>query len=376
MGFFDFLNNATRLDAIRDIQGALEIRTSSIVPPPRSASSGVTTTDALSLSSVYRAAQIIATHVKSLSMKTYRDDVEVPAPLWVRNPSTSIHRAGFLEQLTLSLVLSGNAYMLVSRNGRGETMKLETLNPLDVAINTTDAGEKLSYTYRGTIPYSLTDVTHLSLLRVPSNAYGLGPIQAAQPELLNARDTRDYAANYWSMGIPSGILKTDQHLTAEQALAYKEAWNASAGAKNGVVILGNSLNYVPQYLSPRDSMFIEAQEWSRSTIASLFGIPANYLLANQGAGSSLTYTNLESEALAFIRGTLQVYTTEIEAAFSSLLPRSVDARFSFDSILRTDTLSRYQAHAIAIDAGFMTVDEVRRLENLGGDNMTGTANNG
>jgi len=376
MGFFDFLNNATRLDAIREIQGALEIRTSSIVPPPRSASSGVTTSDALSLSSVFRAAQIIATHVKALSIKTFRDDVEVPAPLWVRNPSTSIHRAGFLEQVTLSLVLTGNAYMLISRNGRGETMKLETLNPMDVAINVTDAGEKLGYTYRGTIPYSLTEVTHLSLLRVPGNAYGLGPIQAAQPELLNARDTRDYASNYWSMGIPSGILKTDQHLTAEQASAYKEAWNASAGAKNGVVILGNSLNYIPQYLSPRDSMFIEAQEWSRSTVASLFGIPANYLLANQGSGSSLTYTNLESEALAFIRGTLQVYTTEIEAAFSSLLPRGVDARFNFDSILRTDTLSRYQAHKIAIDAGFMTTDEVRRIENLGGDNMTGTANNG
>jgi HK97 family phage portal protein len=376
MGFLDFLKPATSFDSLRDIQGALEIRTSSIVPPPRTASSGVTTSDALSLSSVFRSAQIIATHVKSLSLKTFRDDVEVPAPLWVRNPSTTIHRPGFLEQLTLSLVLSGNAYILVSRNGRGEAMKLETLNPMDVAINVTDAGEKIDYTYRGTQKYGLNDVTQLSLLRVPGNAYGLGPIQAAQPELLNARDTRDYASNYWSMGIPSGILKTDQHLTSEQAAAYKEAWNSSAGAKNGVVILGNSLSYIPQYLSPRDSMFIEAQEWSRSTIASLFGIPANYLLANQGNGSSLTYTNLESEALAFIRGTLQVYTTEIEAAFSSLLPRGVDARFNFDSILRTDTLSRYQAHKIAIEAGFMTADEVRRIENLGGDNMTGTANNG
>ncbi len=376
MGFFDFLTNAPSTDLMRDYQSALEIRTSSIVPPPRSASSGVTTADALSLSSVFRSAQIIATHVKALSLKTFRDDVEVPSPLWVRNPSTTIHRPGFFEQLTLSLVLSGNAYILVSRNGRGETIRLETLNPMDMIIDVSDSGEKLGYIYRGTQRYGLNDITQLSLLRVPGNHYGLGPIQAAQPELLNARDTRDYASNYWSMGIPSGILKTDQHLTAEQAAAYKEAWNASAGAKNGVVILGNSLSYIPQYLSPRDSMFIEAQEWSRSTVASLFGIPANYLLANQGSGSSLTYTNLESEALAFIRGTLQVYTTEIEAAFSSLLPRGVDARFNFDSILRTDTLSRYQAHEIAIRSGFMTADEVRRIENLGGDEMTGTANNG
>lgn len=309
-------------------------------------------------------------------MKTFRDDVEVPSPLWIRYPSTDVHRAGFFEQLTLSMVLTGNAYALITRNGRGETIKLQILNPNEVLINVDTFGVKTSYNYRGTIDYAVNDIAHFRAMTVPGNAYGLGPIQAAQPELLNARDTRDYAANYWSMGIPSGILKTDQHLTAEQAAAYKDAWNATAGAKNGVVVLGNSLSYVPQYLSPRDSMFIEAQEWSRSTIASLFGIPANYLLANQGNGTSLTYTNLESESLAFIRGTLQTYTTEIEAVFSDLLPRSVTARFNFDSILRTDTLSRYQAHKIAIEAGFMTADEVRRIENLGGSDMTGNNLNG
>lgn len=368
--------NPSRVDQIRDRIDALEIRSSAIIPPPRSAASGVTTSDALSLASVYRASQIIATHVKSLTLKTFRDDVETVSPLWVRSPSTTIHRPGFLEQSTLSLALSGNCYWQIFRNGRGETVKLEILNPMEMIINVSDSGAVIGYTYRGTQNFGLNEIRHLSLLRVPGNAYGLGPIQAAQPELLNARDTRDYAANYWSMGIPSGILKTEQHLTSAQAAEYKEAWNSTAGAKNGVVVLGNSLSYIPMYLSPRDSMFIEAQEWSRSTIASLFGIPANYILANQGSGTSLTYTNLESEALAFIRGTLQVYTSEIEAAFTELLPRSVSARFNFDSILRTDTLSRYQAHEIAIRAGFMTPEEVRVIEHIGGPTPLGETQNG
>lgn len=365
MGFLDFLLSPESYTFGRKESSTLETR-SAIIPPPRVVSSGVTVTDALSISAVFRSVQIIATNVKSLTVKTFRDDVEIPAPLWIRQPDPKISPQAFYEQATISMALSGNAFLRVLRNTRGEPLQLEVLNPYDVQIETDNVGTVTGYVYRGTTKYALNDIQHLALLRVPGNAYGLGPIQAAQPELLNARDTRDYSANYWSMGIPSGILKTDQYLSNEDSLAAKADWNATAGAKNGTVVLSQGLTYQPMYLSPRDSMFIEAMEFSRTTIASLFGIPATYLLANAGNGSSLTYTNIQQEALSFIRGTLQVYTGEIEAALSQLLPRGVVARYNFDSILRTDTLSRYQAHEIALRSGFMTVDEVRQIENLGG----------
>jgi len=371
MGFLDFLNPTRFLDYADSFVPGFEERSSGIVPPPRSATSGVTTNDALSLASVYRSVSIIATAMKQLGIHVYRDDAEVtPTPLVIRQPDIKVTREVWMEQTINSMALAGNAYWLIGRNGRGETVNLEVLNPFDVMIQTDDYGNALYYTYRGTIRYELNDLQHLSMMRVPGNVYGLGPIQAAQKELLNARDTRDYASVWFTdSGIPNGVLKSDQMLSPDQASAAKDAWNLTAGAKNGVAVLGNGLNYQPMYLNPRDSMFIESQAWNVQQVARLFGVPANMLLASVD-GNSMTYTNMEQEQMAFVRYTLSQYIVEIESALSHLTTRGTMVKINVDSLLRSDTLTRYQAHAIAIASGWMTVDEVRAIEDLptvGGD---------
>lgn len=371
MGFLDFLNPTRGFDIAQSFAPGFEERSSGIVPPPRSATSGVTTNDALSLASVYRSVSLIATAMKQLGIHAYRDDIKVtPTPLWVRQPDAKVTRAVWMEQTVNSLALSGNAYWLVARNPRGETVNIEVLNPFDMMIQTDDYGNAKSYFYRGTVEYALSDIQHLALMRVPGNVYGLGPIQAAQKELLNARDTRDYASVWFTdSGIPNGVLKSDQMLSPDQASAAKDAWNLTAGAKNGVAVLGNGLNYQPMYLNPRDSMFIESQAWNVQQVARLFGIPANMLLASVD-GNSMTYTNMEQEQMAFVRYTLSQYIVEIETAMSHVSARGTEIKVNVDSLLRSDTLSRYQAHQIALASGWMTIDEVRQLEDLpaqGGD---------
>jgi HK97 family phage portal protein len=371
MGFLDFLNPTRAYEVAQSFVPGFEERSSAIVPPPRSASSGVTTTDALSLASVYRSVSIIATAMKQLGIHAFRDDIKVtPTPLWMRQPDAKVTREVWMEQTINSLALSGNAYWLVGRNPRGETVNLEVLNPFDMMIQTDDYGNALYYLYRGTVKYSLTEIQHLALMRVPGNVYGLGPIQAAQKELLNARDTRDYASVWFTdAGIPNGVLKSDQMLSPDQAAAAKDAWNATAGAKAGVAVLGNGLSYQPMYLNPRDSMFIDAQAWNVQQIARLFGVPANMLLASVD-GNSMTYTNMEQEQMAFVRYTLSQYIVEIESAMSHLAARGTEVKINVDSLLRSDTLTRYQAHQIAISSGWMTIDEVRAIEDLpnqGGD---------
>lgn len=371
MGFLDFLNPTRFLDIADSFVPGFEERSSGIVPPPRSATSGVTTNDALSLASVYRSVSIIATAMKQLGIHVYRDDAEVtPTPLVIRQPDIKVTREVWMEQTINSMALSGNAYWLIGRNGRGETINLEVLNPFDVMIQTDDYGTALYYTYRGTIRYELNQIQHLAMMRVPGNVYGLGPIQAAQKELLNARDTRDYASVWFTdSGIPNGVLKSDQMLSPDQAAAAKDAWNLTAGAKNGVAVLGNGLNYQPMYLNPRDSMFIEAQSWNVQQIGRLFGIPANMLMASVD-GNSMTYTNMEQEQMAFVRYTLSQYIVEIESALTHVTTRGTMVKINVDSLLRSDTLTRYQAHKLAIDSGWMTIDEVRAIEDLptvGGD---------
>jgi HK97 family phage portal protein len=275
-----------------------------------------------------------------------------------------------MEQTINSLALAGNAYWLIGRNGRGETINLEVLNPFEMMIQTDDYGTALYYVYRGITRYELRDIQQLAMMRVPGNVYGLGPIQAAQKELLNARDTRDYASVWFTdSGIPNGVLKSDQMLSPDQASAAKDAWNLTAGAKNGVAVLGNGLTYQPMYLNPRDAMFLEAQAFNVQQIARLFGVPANMLLASVD-GNSMTYSNMEQEQMGFVRYTLSQYIVEIESALSHLMTRGTMVKINVDSLLRSDTLTRYQAHQIAIASGWMTIDEVRAIEDmptLGGD---------
>jgi HK97 family phage portal protein len=116
-------------------------------------------------------------------------------------------------------------------------------------------------------------------------------------------------------------------------------------------------------------MFIESQAWNVQQVARLFGIPANMLMASVD-GNSMTYTNMEQEQMAFVRYTLSQYIVEIESALTHVTTRGTMVKINVDSLLRSDTLTRYQAHAIAIASGWMTVDEVRAIEDLptvGGD---------
>lgn len=361
MAWYNFLSPVKPVDFSR-----LESRSSAIVPPPRSASSGVNTTEALSLATVFRAVGIISTAMKQLKAHAYKDDSQVASPLWLRSPSLSISRSTFMEQVTNSLSLSGNAYLLATRNARGETIQVDVLNPFDVAINANEDGTLAGYTYRGTVNYTRSDIQHLAYLRVPGNLYGLGPIQAANAELLAAKDTRDYHSTWFdNSGIPSGILRTDQAIDPVEALAAKESWNATAGAKNGVAVIGNGLQYDHIFLKPVDLQFIESQKFNTTTIARMFGISPQMLAAALD-GSSMTYTNVEQEYIAFVRFTLQNYVVELENALTTLLPRGIEAKIDTAQLLKSDTLTRYQAHAIAIQNGWMTTDEVRAIENLGG----------
>lgn len=336
---------------------------SAIVPPPRSATSGVTTTDALGIAAVYRGVSILSNAIKQIGVHLYRDDVKLEStPLWVKQPDDKITRAEFMARTVNSLALSGNAYWLISRNGRGETVKLEVLNPFQVQIETTDISDELAgYIYRGKTKYSTTDIQHLKMLSVPGNHYGLGPLQACQPELRNAKDTRDFASRWFSdSGMAAQVVSPKVPVSPDTLADIADSLRSAQ--TGGSVVAPTELSIQNLFLNPRDAMFIDVQNWNTSQVCRILGIPANMMLAE--AGSSMTYSNVEQEQIAFTRYSLSAYYIEIEQAMSALLPRGTEARMNIDALLRTDTLTRYQAHQIAIAAGFKTIDEVRHDEKL------------
>lgn len=331
---------------------------SGVVPPARSA---FTSQDATSLSTVYRALSILETASMQLTVDVWRGEEQVERPALVRRPDVNDTGSAFYGATTLSMATSGDFYWRLYRNARNEVSNMRVLNPWECEPSIDEGSGVETISYKGK-KHSTKEIYHGRLMRIPGSARGLGPIQAARAELQGIHDLTNWSSEWFSSGdVPTGILKSDQPLNAEQAEANKDRWKARD--KHDVAVLGSGLDYRPIMISPKDAQFIENQNFSVVQVARLFGIPAAQLLAAIEGGAQ-TYQNIEQADLQFVRWTLMRYLREMEEAMSLILPGIQTARFNLDGLLRPDTKTRYEAHGVGIKAGFLAIDEVRKIEGL------------
>lgn len=310
---------------------------------------------------VYRAAQILSLGVAQLSIDVWRGDAPVPRPAIIRRPDVNQPLRPFLKLTVTSLALHGNAFWRIYRNDRNEATTVRVLSPQQCTLLPSG-----NLAIGNDTELRPDEFQHLGLLRLPSidgkPRPALGPIQAARRELSGAVDVTEYGAGWFTSGdVPSGLLKTDQVLSPQQAADYKAAWQKRKAHE--VAVLGNGLDYRPIMLSPEDAQFLQVRNFDTTAIARLFGIPARLFLAAV-EGGSMTYSNIAQDDLSFMKWAISEYVGEIEVAFTELLPRGQTARFNLDAAIRPDTKTRYEAHKLALDAGWLTKEEVRGIEGL------------
>lgn len=340
-------------------------------PSPRERKTEVTPREALSLSLVHRAISIHQTSLSQLSIDSYRGEQRIPddqQPGYIRRPDQRISQSRFIGRTTVSLASTGNAFWRITRDSKGIT-NLEHLNPLEVFYEPKeDALDEVKvWHYRGN-QLSVEEVKHIPLFEVSGEVLGLGPIQAAVADFRGTLDMRDYAANFmFGSGIPNGTLNSDQIIDDDVAKRYKKQWNETNGAMYGVAVLGSGLKYNPIYLAPRDAQFLESQQFSKTEIADLFGMPASlFNIILTGGGRSETYKNIIDDWMGYSRFGLMQYMLAIEDAFTELSPRGQYVKFNIESLLRADTGRRYEAYAKAVDpaTGWMVPSEIRPIEKL------------
>lgn len=332
-----------------------------IKPPKRGPA-----TEPLQLSTVFRGVQVLQTAITGLPIVEQRGGRDLPdvSPM-VLQPDVSRSRRDFIADIVASLVLDGNAFTRIVRDWKGEIVTCEMLPPQYVTV--TDESDDpacpdLRFSYLGHV-YTADDVVHSKFLNVPGRLRGLGPISAAREEIDAAQLARDYKAKFFTDGSNlKGYLRTSENITQEAAQQAKASWKAS-GEAGDIKVVGKNLEYVPLSLKPADLQFLETQKFDTTQIARLLGIPASIMLAAVD-GSNLTYSNIEQSWIEFADYTLAAYTGEIEEIFNRLLPRGRTAKFDWDSSQRANMSDRYTAYKTAIEAGFLTVDDVRRKEGL------------
>jgi HK97 family phage portal protein len=169
---------------------------------------------------------------------------------------------------------------------------------------------------------------------------------------------------------PRGILTTAAKLSPAARENLKSALvdtQTRSGARHKTLVLEDGLTWQSLGISHDDSQFIESKRFTTEEIARVFGVPP-HMIGGPTTGS-MTYSNAESRALDFLKFCLGSWTSRIESAvnFACISPlerRQMYCEYLPDALLATDTAGRYSAYETGLRAGFLTLDEVRRKENL------------
>jgi len=184
-----------------------------------------------------------------------------------------------------------------------------------------------------------------------------------------SRAVQEYSSSYFKNDAsPGGILSTPAALSSAAVKNLSSAWHGAhtgAGKHHRVAILDNDLKWQSVGISPQESQLIETQKFSVVEIARVFRVPLNLVMDYERS----TYSNVTEQNRSFLTHTLQPWLTRIEQSMmKSLLTESEKEKFFIEHLtqgfLRSDTKTRFESYKIAIDGGFLTIDEVRQLENM------------
>lgn len=321
----------------------------------------------LGVPAIWRGITLISDAIGAMPLHAYRGDTLVtPTPNILLRPNPPCIRMETIAAMASALLIHGNYIAVLGEPGVNGLP--ESFYPVEPnRVNVSRDNGRMIYMIDGR-QYDQSQILHIKNFSMPGALVGVGILGAQKQALGKLIAINEYASRYFDGGVsPSAILKSaNPDLTQEEADALKAAWMSMYSSRNRApAVLNSSTEFQVLSDNAQEAQLIEAQQQALVEASNILGLPAYYLGA---PNSSRTYSNVEQENLQLIRWSIQPIAQRIEEALSDLLVRGQVAKFNFDSLLRTDTLSRYQAHEIAISNGFLTVDEVREMEKREGLN--------
>lgn len=322
----------------------------------------VDTNTALGIPAIYRGVTLIADAIGALGLHSYRNGRMVkPTPQILIKPNPQETRIETISAMAASLILDGN-YIAVLGD-RGVNGLPEMFYPVAIdRVNVSRVDGRMVYRIDEQI-YDADDILHIKNFTLPGEFFGRGIVETQKQAIGKEIAINEYASRYFDGGVnPTAVIKSgNPDLTQEEADALKTAWlSMYSGRNRQPAVLNSTTDFEILSSNAQESQLIESQIQGLTEAANILGLPAYYLGA---PNSSRTYANVEQENLQLVRWSIQPIAERIEQALSELLVRGQTAKFNYDTLLRTDTLSRYQAHAVGLTNGFLTVDEVRDMEN-------------
>ncbi len=337
----------------------------------------VTERSAMQTTAVYACVRIIAETVASLPLHVYEytkggKEKVYTHPLYkllhdIPNPEMN---SFIMREVMMShLLLWGNSYSQIIRNGKGEVIALYPLMPDKMTVDRGDDG-KLYYTYisdkQGTFIFSKDEVFHIVGLGF-DGLIGHSPIAMAKNAIGLSIAAEEYGSSFFSnSGTPSGVLEHPGVLKEPEKV--RDAWNDAYGGSGNahkVAVLEEGMKFTPISINPQDAQFLETRKFQVNEICRIFRVPP-HMIADLEKSS---FNNIEQQSLDFVTNTIRPWLVRIEQSiFQQLLTEkeqeTLFAKFNVDGLLRGDFQSRMSGYAVGIQNGFMSPNDVRELEDL------------
>ncbi|UEP31290.1 MULTISPECIES: phage portal protein [unclassified Burkholderia] len=346
----------------------------------------VTPASALSLTVLQNCVTLLSESIAQLPIELYERSGDDRKPA-IDHPLYSILKYApnpwqtpfeYQEQSQVAVGLRGNSYSFIDRDQDGV---IQGLYPLDNESVTVMKGSDLMPVYRvhGSDPMPRRLVHHVRWMSI--NGYtGLSPVLLHANAIGHAQAIQQYAGKSFMNGTTlSGVIERPKESPAlkDQASVDRitDGWNAKFGGSGNakkVALLQEGMTFRPLSMTNVDAALIDALRLSALDIARIYKIPAHMVNELERA----TFSNIEHQEIQFVIYTLLPWVKRHEQAKTRdlLLPserKQYFIEYNLAGLLRGDQSSRYAAYAVGRQWGWLSINDIRRLENMppvkGGD---------
>jgi len=344
-----------------------------------SAGTVVTPETALKTGAVWRAVDLISSqvakmpcHLRKTNGELIEKAVDDPRYNLVKaEPEHGVTAFTFFKTLVSHVALRGNGYAYILRDSNFKPIELWVIPPEYVLPQRVD-GEVF---YLVKLKDKAYRIDYFSMLHVKGLGYdglqGYSVIEYFATDCGLSQAMRDYSAEFFANGavVDKVVSPTTPLDKANYELLLKSWKSEFTGSNNRhkTAVSPSPLDIKAISNTARDSQLIEARAFSIRDIANWFGIPPHKL----GDNSRTAYNSIEAENMAFLSDTLDAHLVNIEQEMNIKLLTEDEKRkglfffeFNRDSLLRTDTATRYNSLIKATGAPILTVNEARRIENF------------
>jgi HK97 family phage portal protein len=326
------------------------------------------------VNAIFSAVSLISDTISTLPVDSYirRDGARFafrPRPAWVQQPDIDTTKEAFYGSLIVSLLLDGNGFVRVFRDGSGRVINMTVLNPSKVEIRKNKVGEVVYINQDENKPLTKNEIIHIPDVVRPGEIRGISRVIALKDNFGLALALESYAARFFGQGATTqGLIEFPGNLTPEQAKQLVDGFDARhrgfrKAHKTGV--LSGGAKYVNTSVENDKAQFIDSRRMAVEDVARAFNIPPHLL----GLPGTNTYSSVEQNNIAFVTHTLRPIVQKLESAFTPLMTNEPGGstafiKFTLDGLLRGDANSRFSAYSVGLQAGYLTINDIRRLEDL------------